>query len=187
MKKITKKGRNKKYPSNDKRDEARKLQNRINQRNCRLKKRTILSIGKKSNTKQDYLSYFNLYDFNYYLVGTIRNEKSSNLHSLRKYTTQYINHFLSEEKIDRCLLTFEGGNSHQIHTNILINSTHNLENTDELIHKWLKGGMNINCIETEVDKENLISYIFKEVDFDPKNKNDLDKLDYWNVFGYWNM
>jgi hypothetical protein len=69
----------------------------------------------------------------------------------------------------------------------LINSTHKLENTDELIHKWLKGGMNVNSIETEIDKENIISYIFKEVDFNPKNKNDLNKLDYWNVFGDWDM
>ena len=180
------KGRNKKYSSDEIRYEARTTQNRINQRRCRLKGRTIKSIGDKNKTTiQDYHNFFNQFQFNCFLTGTHRLEKSNNIHSLRKYTTSYIEHLYNEGKIERGLMTFEGGGDKNIHTHILLQTTKELETSEELGYRWLKGGMNVIEIKSPFDKEKYITYCFKEVLLNPRTKNDSDKLDYWNVFGEW--
>ena len=180
-----KKGRNKKYSTDEIRNEVRKTQNRINQRRCRLKGKTIQSIGVGSKTTiKDYYNFFNQYQFNYFLTGTHILDKSNNIHSLRKYTTAYIEHLYNEGKIERGLMTIEGGVDKNIHTHILLQTTAELESSVYLGFSLLKGGMNI--IEfSPLDKERYISYCFKEVHLNPKTRNDLDKLDYWNVFGDW--
>jgi hypothetical protein len=35
------------------------------------------------------------------------------------------------------------------------------------------------------DIEKVINYIFKEVELNPKNRIELDKLDYWFITGDW--
>lgn len=179
-------GRNKKYQTDNIRDEVRKIQNRVNQRRCRLKGRTIKSIGVGDKTTiKDYHNFFNQFQFNFFLTGTQKLEQSNNIHSLRKYTNNYIEHLYDEGKIERGLMTFEGGGDKNFHTHILLQTTKKLESSEELGYRWLRGGMKIIEIESSFDKEKFITYCFKEVQLNPKNKSDLDKLDYWNVIGTW--
>lgn len=174
----------KKYSSDSERQENRKLQNRINQRRCRLKKKIVKTISqKKGISKQDYFNFFNQFDFNYYLTGTLSMDSIHNIHSLRKYTSTYIDNIFRNGIIERALITFEGGTDKNYHTHILIQTNENLKTVKELEFKWLKGKMDIRIINTSSDKENLIKYSFKEVNLNPVDTLDLYKLDYWFLVG----
>lgn len=176
----------KKYSSDLERTENRKLQNRNNQRRFRLKKKIVKTINQKTGTsKQDYLDYFNQFNFNYYLVGTTTMDSVYNIHSLRKYTIQYVDNLMRTGIIERGLITFEGGGDKQLHTNILIQTSENFSSITELDFKWLKGKMNVSLINSPIDNKNCIQYSFKEVNLTPVNTSDLYKLDYWFLVGNW--
>jgi hypothetical protein len=168
----------------------RKEQNRINQRNCRLRKNTLNVIQPdktKTPTKEDYIKYFSQFEYDYYLVGTLKpkNNKPQSIHTLWKYTTKYLNHLLTENKIERSVVSFEGCNDNHLHVNMVIKTTDKLNDPDCLKHLWLKGGTKLNKLDNPFDIEKVINYIFKEVELNPKNRIELDKLDYWFITGDW--
>ena len=72
---VRKVGRPEKYPTNEKRSEIRRKQNRENQRKCRMRKKLLedvmtISYNSLKNYNKSLSNYFNQFEFDTFFTGT---------------------------------------------------------------------------------------------------------------------
>lgn len=169
------------------RKHRRTLQNRINKRNERLRKRmkeginpSLSKIEKDKLYISNLIKYFNSYEFNIHFTGTYhpRTSKKISLQSLKSYTDNFIQLLLNEGIIEYGLFFLDTGENNNNHSHLLLKSKFSNTNIqNDLKSKWLLG-KNVDCkvIESDLHKFNVIEYCFKKI----IKTNNIDK-NHWNL------
>lgn len=171
--------------------ERRRIQNRINKRNQRLRdkvKEDIPTNLSKEQRDEEYIknliTYFNTYEFDIHLTGTFepKTSKKISLQSLKSYTDKFIQLLIDDNIIEYGLIFLDTGENENNHTHILIKSNQNINNIHSLIKsKWLLGSnTNVKDLETELHKFNTIKYGFNKMGTSNKNKGQQIKMELWN-------
>lgn len=171
--------------------ERRRIQNRINKRNQRLrdkiKKEIPSSLTKEQRDKEyinNLITYFNTYNFNIHLTGTFepKHSKKISLQSLKSYTDKFIQLLINEKIIEYGLVFLDTGENENNHTHIVLKSNQNIKNIHSLLKsKWLLGtNVNVKVFQTEEHKFNTIKYGFEKMGNSKKNKNQEMKMGLWN-------
>lgn len=172
----------------EERKQRRTIQNRINKRNERLRKKIMEGVSpllsKPEKDKlyfENLINYFEPIEFNIHFTGTFnpKSAKKISLQSLKSYTDKFIQSLIKEKIIESGLVFLDIGKNENTHTHILFKTNTNNKNVlNKIKSKWLLG-KNIDCriIETELHKLNIIKYGFKKIlnNFEYINKN------YWNL------
>ncbi len=188
------KGRKPKHLTSQEKEQQikkRRLQNRINKRNQRLRdmmKGYIPTILSKEQKDEEYIknliSYFNSYEFDIHFTGTFEPQTTNkiSLHSLKSYTDKFIQLLIDENIIEYGLIFIDTGENENNHTHIVIKSNPNIKNIhSQLKSKWLLGSnIKIKEFETEVHKFNTIKYGFHKMKYSNKNKGQEIKKVLWN-------
>jgi len=168
--------------------DKRKLQNRINKRNQRIRNKNKENIS-PSLTKKEWdieyinnlITYFNTFGFDIHFTGTYepKHTKKISLQSLKSFTENYIQMLIDENIIEYGLIFLDTGDNENNHTHILIKTNPNIKNIQKLLKlKWVLG-KNVECkiIETENHKLNTIKYGFEKMG----NYNNDTRKTLWNL------
>lgn len=170
----------------------RRIQNRINKRNQRLRdtiRRNIPITLSKELRQEEYIknliTYFNTYNFDIHFTGTFepQNTNRISLQSLRSYTDRYIQMLIDNEFIEYGLIFLDTGENENNHTHILMKSNPKVKNIHSILKKsWLLGhNIKLKEIQTEEHKLNTIKYGFNKMGNTYRNKEVKIKMDLWNL------
>jgi hypothetical protein len=170
----------------------RRIQNRINKRNQRLRdniRRNIPITLSKELQQEEYIknliTYFNTYNFDIHFTGTFepQNTNRISLQSLRSYTDRYIQMLIDNGLIEYGLIFLDTGENENNHTHILMKTNSKVKNIHSILKKsWLLGhNIKLIKIQTEEHKLNTIKYGFNKMGNTHRNKEVNIKIDLWNL------
>jgi hypothetical protein len=149
-------------------NQKRTIQNKINKRNQRLrdKLKNKLLLNNENDYTSNLIDYFNGYEFDFHITGTFNpiNTNSISYNSLKTYSEKYIQTLIDNNIINYGLIFIDNGDNKNIHTHILIKTINNNISTNKIKTMWLLGyKMNLNRIESEIQKFNTIKYGFNKM------------------------
>lgn len=162
-------GRNKKVKTPEEQEqykEKRRIQNRINQRNFRKRKKlmenltpTLTQFQKELKYKDELSNELNKIGFNFFITLTTKNKLSIKLLNILVKELKEMN-----ESIDRIFYVFENGKTNHPHLHLLIKTTMDKNQVIKSIRdSWKRGYVDVKTIYSGEGDLTLQDYLMKEV------------------------